>query len=278
MGAMGTVREELRQSWEQQQAIHEPDREQRFQVMLDHVEQLAGPPDQVLDLACGPGSITRRVLDRFPAAQVVAVDVDPLLLDLARDAFAGDRRVRVLRRQLADPNWTDGLTDVADGVESDDPRSGVVEADGMGSSAGAGRRFDAVLTATAMHWLPAPVLAQVYAGVARVLRPGGVFANADHIPIAEPVLRAAAAVLHKRHLRDAFAAGAESCDQWYERAYGAAPYEGWWAERERMFAHWTGDLLEREGWHVDLLRRSGFERAGTVWRHGNDALLLALRS
>lgn len=245
-----TTREELRESWERQQAVHEPDRELRFQVMLDYVEQLTGTPDRVLDLACGPGSITRRVRRRFPAAEVVAVDVDPLLLDLARDAFAGDPLVQVLSRQLDRTGWTDGLSG----------------------------RFDAVLTATAMHWFPAEALAGVYAGVGRLLRPGGVFLNADHVPIAEPGLRAAADAIHQRHLRTSFTEGAESCDQWYERAYAEPSYRGLWAKRQQAFAHWTGDLLEREGWHVDLLRRNGFERAGSVWRRGNDAIVVAVRA
>jgi SAM-dependent methyltransferase len=245
-----TDRAELRESWERQQSIHAPDREQRFEVMLDYVEHLAGPPARVLDLACGPGSITRRVLSRFPRAQVVALDIDPLLLDLARDAFAGDDRVEVVSRQLADAGWTDGL------------------------SGG----FDAVLTATATHWLPAPALAGVYAGVARLLRSGGVFANSDHMPVAEPILRGVADVVHERYLRDTFAAGAESCDEWYQRAYAQPSYDGWWAERQRLLAHWTGDLLERGEWHVDLLRRNGFERAGIVWRRGNDAIAVAVRA
>jgi SAM-dependent methyltransferase len=246
---MTTPREGLRATWEDQQSVHAPDRELRYRLMLDYVEQLASPPARVLDLACGPGSITRRVLERFPSVEVVAVDIDPLLLDLARDAFAGDRRVQVVSRQLAEPSWTDGLGD----------------------------RFDAVLTATAMHWFPATALAEVYAGVARVLRSGGVFANADHVPLAEPVLRGAADALHSRDLGETFARGVEDCDGWYERAYAAPEYEGLWEQRQKAFAHWSGDLLEREGWHIDLLRRNGFERAGAVWRRGNDALIVAVR-
>jgi SAM-dependent methyltransferase len=245
---MTTQREELRSSWEVQQAGHEPDRELRFRLILDYVEALAGPPRRVLDLCCGPGSLTRRVLERFPDTEVVAVDVDPVLLDLARDAFADDDRVSVVARQLAAQDWDEGLP----------------------------ATFDAVVTATAMHWFPADALAGVYAGVARVLRSGGVFANADHVPIAEPVLRAAADRLHAEHLRTTFA-NAEDCDGWYERAYSDPRYAGLRAEREKVFAHWSGDLLEREGWHVDLLRRTGFERAGAVWRRGNDALVVAIR-
>jgi trans-aconitate methyltransferase len=247
---MTTLRENLRSTWEDQQNGHAPDRELRFRLMLDYVEQLTGgPPARIVDLACGPGSITRRVLNRFPAAEIVAVDIDPLLLDLARDAFAGDPRVAVKARQLAEPGWPEGL----------------------------GGDFDAVLTATALHWIPAAALSGVYAGVARLLRPGGVFANADHFPIAEPVLRGAAEAIHSRHLETTFSHGVEDCDGWYRRAYGVPEYDGLRDERQKVFAQWTGDLLEREGWHIDLLRRNEFERAGVVWRRGNDALLLAVR-
>jgi len=245
---MTTPLEDLRSGWERQQSVHEPDRELRFRLMLDYIEHLTDPPRRVLDLACGPGSITRRVLDRFPSAEVAALDIDPLLLELARDAFAGNERIRVVARQLAEAGWWEDLG-----------------------------RFDAVLTATAMHWLPPSALSGVYAGVARLLRPGGIFANADHMPLADPVLRDAADGMHAEYLREIFASGVESCDEWYRRAYADPRYEGWWAERERVFAHWTGELLESEEWHLGLLRRSGFERAGVVWRRGNDALVIAVR-
>ncbi|MFC5265030.1 class I SAM-dependent methyltransferase [Kribbella qitaiheensis] len=251
---MTTSPGELRSSWEQQQSVHAPDRELRFALMLDYIERLSDSSSgasglRVLDLACGPGSITRRVLDRFPFAEVVALDIDPLLLELARNAFAGDARVEVVTRQLAEADWWKDL----------------------------GGEFDAVLTATAMHWLPPCALSGVYAGVARLLRPGGLFANADHLPLADPVLRDAADGLHAEYLRKTFATGVESCDEWYERAYADPRYEGWWDVRREVFAHWSGDLLEPEEWHLALLRRCGFERAGVVWRRGNDALLIALR-
>jgi trans-aconitate methyltransferase len=237
---------ELRRTWEAQQSLHAPDRELRFQLMLDHVEHLAGTPERVLDLACGPGSITRRVRSRFPFATVLALDLDPLLLRLARDAFADDDHVTVVRRNLNDADW---YQDIEPG-------------------------FDAVLTATATHWLPRPALAHVYAGIAELLRPGGVFANSDHMPIADPVLRESADALHRHRLESAFAAGAESCDEWYHRAYAGT---GLWDERQQTFSHWTGDLLEPAAYHLDLLRRAGFRAAGVVWRRGNDALTIAQR-
>jgi SAM-dependent methyltransferase len=240
--------DDLRRTWENQQAIHKRDRELRFQLILDHVHQLAGEPERVLDLGCGPGSLTHRVLARFPRAQVVALDLDPLLLHLAAGAFATDARVDIVRRNLNDPDWSAGL---AEG-------------------------FDAVVSTTALHWLSADALERVYRGVAGLLRPGGVFANADWMLIEDDRLRAAAHDLHQAHLAAAFGAGAESCDDWYHRAYALPEYQGLWAERERVFAHWDGDLMMPASWHLDLLRRSGFTAADLVWRRGNDALAIAL--
>ena len=49
------------------------------------------------------------------------MDIDPLLLDLARDAYAGHPRIQVLARQLAEPGWTDGLEPgFGGGVEDSD--------------------------------------------------------------------------------------------------------------------------------------------------------------
>ena len=54
-------------SWDRQQEGYLPDREERFSTMLDVVDATRGSAPYVLDLACGLGSITDRVLERFPA-------------------------------------------------------------------------------------------------------------------------------------------------------------------------------------------------------------------
>ena len=71
----------LLRDWDEQQSAYVAHRENRFTVMLD-VLRLHVPDERprVLDLACGPGAISRRVLDAFPRAEVVAVDYDPCLL------------------------------------------------------------------------------------------------------------------------------------------------------------------------------------------------------
>src|SRR5215469_13243556 len=77
--------------WDAQQELFMPDREERFDVLIDAVEAGAGRGDPlVLDLGSGPGSLAVRLLDRMPAARIVAIDTDPLLLALGRAAH-GDR-------------------------------------------------------------------------------------------------------------------------------------------------------------------------------------------
>jgi trans-aconitate methyltransferase len=56
------------------------DREQRFEAMLDALRVGVGTPFRFLDLGTGTGSLTERILRRFPSARGVAVDFDPVLL------------------------------------------------------------------------------------------------------------------------------------------------------------------------------------------------------
>jgi hypothetical protein len=65
---VGTDWQAWQESWDRQQEWYMPDREDRFRIMLDMVEACVGPEPRVLDLACGTGSITARLLARFPNA------------------------------------------------------------------------------------------------------------------------------------------------------------------------------------------------------------------
>ena len=135
----------LQQEWDSQQTTYLPDREDRFAAMLDAVEAAVGNEPRILDLAGGTGSITIRALDRFPKATSVVLDVDAALLAIAAGTLAGDERVHVLSADLATRDWRQALGD--------------------------GAEFDAVLTATALHWLTPERVAGVYAEAVSVLRP-----------------------------------------------------------------------------------------------------------
>lgn len=62
--------DDWQRSWDRQQEWYLPDREERFRVMLDTVEAHAGRAPRVLDLACGTGSISERLLAACPGPSV----------------------------------------------------------------------------------------------------------------------------------------------------------------------------------------------------------------
>ncbi|MEV0635041.1 class I SAM-dependent methyltransferase [Streptomyces sp. NPDC050619] len=239
------------ESWDRQQEWYLPDREERFRIMLDMVEALVGTAPRVLDLACGTGSITARLFDRFPQATSTGVDLDPALLAIARGTFAGDERVSFVTADLKDPDWPAKLP-----YDS----------------------YDAVLTATALHWLHSEPLAALYGQIAELVRDGGVFMNADHM-IDESTPRINAAERAQRHARmdQAKRDGALDWAEWWQLAGKDPVLAEPTAQRFEIYGeHAAGDTPSPE-WHARVLREKGFGEARPVWCSPSDTLLLALK-
>ncbi|MFG2407912.1 class I SAM-dependent methyltransferase [Streptomyces brevispora] len=239
------------ESWDRQQEWYLPDREERFRVMLDMVEAFAGPEPRVLDLACGTGSITDRLLRRFPKATSTGVDLDPALLAIARGSFAGDERVTFVTADLNDPGWAARL-----------PHDS----------------YDAVLTATALHWLHSEPLAALYGQLGGLVRDGGVFMNADHMPDADtPRINAAERARRHAVMDGARAGGARDWADWWALAAKDPVLAGPTAERFRIYGeHADGDTPSVR-WHADTLRAAGFGEARAVWSSPSDSLVLAVK-
>src|ERR1700729_1988150 len=63
--------------WDRQQEVYMPDREERFTALIDAVEAGTGRPDPlVLDLGCGPGSLSVRLLGRLPPPPLTLIGID----------------------------------------------------------------------------------------------------------------------------------------------------------------------------------------------------------
>ncbi|MEE1757270.1 class I SAM-dependent methyltransferase [Streptomyces sp. SP18CS02] len=249
--AAGTDWRAWQESWDRQQEWYMPDREERFRVMLDMVEALVGPAPRVLDLACGTGSITDRLLKRFPGAVSTGVDLDPALLAIAEGYFAGDERVTFVRADLKDPAWVRALP-----YDS----------------------YDAVLTATALHWLHEGPLATLYGEIGGLVREGGVFMNADHMKDGStPRINAAERAHRHAGMDRARAAGALDWADWWELAAKDPVLAGPTAERFAIYGeHADGDTPSAQ-WHARTLREAGFAEARPVWASPSDALVLALK-
>ena len=242
--------------WDAQQQMHLPDREERFDALIDAVEAAAGRPDPLLlDIGCGPGSLAVRLLRRMPEATVVGLDADPLTLALGRAAWADLPGVRFADVDLRTPGWTAGL--------------------------GLDRQPDAAVSTTALHWLSGAALAALYAELAVTLRPGGVVLNGDHLAFDdnEAGLRRLGQALIDGEEGRRFPAGhAETWTGWWEAAAADPVLGGLVAQRAA-----TGVATDHHdspsrllSVHAEALRAAGFAEVGTLWQRGDNRLLCGI--
>jgi SAM-dependent methyltransferase len=248
-----TWAEDWQRSWDRQQEGYILDREARLGALLDIVEAVGGPEPLVLDLACGTGSITRRVLDRLPGARSVAVDLDPALLSIARGSLGDDPRVRFVRADLTDPAWVTAL-----------PETG----------------FDAVVTATALHWLPGPALRRLYGDLWAVVRVGGVVANADEMAEGDlPRLQAALDELEHERRAETMTDGRPDWEAWWDLAELDPALSEAVIERKALFGgvRHPVSFHPPASWHVAALAGAGFVEAGVAWRRGPGAVVAGVR-
>lgn len=241
------------QRWDRQQESYLPDREQRFAVIADIVvltaDRMRKPDPVVLDIGCGPGSLSARIRQRLPHAQVIGVDSDPLLLGLAAANYPW---LRLLDTDLRDPQWTGAL-----------PVPTV----------------DAIVSTTALHWLQRAELATLYADLAGILRSGGVFVNGDYMPVSSEraVLGRLGRELRVLHARRAGVLDREDWAAWWAAANTAPELAELAAERGRRPLEHNTDGEVGFDEQALLLRDVGFAEVEPVWQFGADRILVGVR-
>lgn len=238
------------QRWEDFQDAYVPRRDEQLGTVAAYLAEWCDPAPRVLDLACGPGSMAKRVLATVGGSTTVGVDLDPWLLELARRTV-DPRRARWIAADLRSSGW-------GSGVANEGP-------------------FDAVTFTTATHWFDPSVLASVYAEARRLLTGGGPLFVVDLIPDVEdahgrarlPVTRVLASQ----------ARAVRAADSWPE-FWAAAAREPAFAElleaRDRVLPpRREGRFLSLDR-HVSALWTAGFSSVTQVWRIDASAVVAAL--
>lgn len=139
--------------WVARDAGREGERRRRLRAMLAHAPFARAAEIAVLDVGGGWGLVSEEVLAAFPQARVSLQDYSQPMLAEARKRLArhGDR-VGFVHADLFDPAWTDAV----------------------------GGPFDLAVSAIAIHNLrDVPAIAACYRGIARVLKPDGLFLDHD---------------------------------------------------------------------------------------------------
>ena len=116
-------------------------------VLSEQVPRIAR---RILDLGTGDGRLLALLQADRPEMRGVGLDFSELMLDAARDRFAGDERIELVSHDLAQP------------------------LPALGS-------FDVVVSSMAIHHLEHERKHSLYSEVFDLLEPGGVFANFEHV-------------------------------------------------------------------------------------------------
>jgi tRNA (cmo5U34)-methyltransferase len=124
-----------------------PRRAEGESVLVEHVARDAR---RILDLGTGDGRLLAILRIDRPQMRGVALDLSELMLEAARDRFAGDERIELVRHDLAEPLPAIG-------------------------------RFDAVVSSMAIHHLEHERKRSLYGEIFDLLEPGGLFANFEHV-------------------------------------------------------------------------------------------------
>ncbi len=252
------VARDLAARWDAQQTGYIRHRAERFDTIARVVSgvcaDIAEP--RILDLAGGTGSLAAAVIERMPHARAVVADKDPVLLAIAADRALADPRTETAEIDLAVPGWTEHPL--------------IARAP-----------FDAVVSATALHWLQPGTLVDVYRRLPSLLRPGGIVLNGDHLSYDErheSVLAGIAREDDETMQRETFAGGVDTWDEWWQAVEDAELYADALARRERV---WGAELHEAPpkvtlGFHLEALRSAGFAETGTVWQYLDDHVVYGI--
>jgi SAM-dependent methyltransferase len=235
---------ELQESWEAQQEPFLPHRSDAFDALVAAAVD-AAPGDRagrVLELAGGTGSITMRLLEKAPQAQVTVLEVDPVLAAIAGASLRG--RAPVVEADLSDPGWISAIPCSA---------------------------FDAVLVGNALHCFPPERLRELYREIRTVVTPGGRFALAEVMPetnTGEPSnpTGAASSEVARQAVRD--------WDEWWTDALGRRSLQSEAVRRSQLQVR-SADMYPDLVWHRAALRDAGFAHTSVAWRKADTVVLVA---
>jgi tRNA (cmo5U34)-methyltransferase len=182
-----------------------------------------GPtPERILDLGAGTGLLAGRLRASYPQAEITLLDGAGLMLERAR-ALLGEERFHYVQSDLVAP--------LPEG------------------------RWDAVVSALAIHHLDDVDKRRLFCRIRDALRPGGVFVNAEQVDGPTPMLTEVYAAWHEQQARRAGADDAE-----------------WAAAVQRMAFDRCAGVEDQLRW----LRDAGFAHADCLFKDHRFAVIVAL--
>jgi SAM-dependent methyltransferase len=236
--------------WDRMQDLYIPARKERFEIIVQLIADSQRKVSRVLDVGCGTGSLMLPVLQKFPATEVWGVDFDATLLALAQRRLAKfGGRVKLVQADLRKKGWTDIV----------------------------GGPFDAIVSATALHWFSPAQLGRLYKQFAGILKSGGIFLNADHAGSCCKGIQKDWQDQRNRHTRKHKNSSVDDWDGFW-KAYGRVLKIDIMKFRKELMGSWVGSEYGQPlQWHFEKLKAGGFEAIDCFWRLEYDAIYGGIR-
>ena len=203
----------------------------RYDEMLEVITRcLPSTSRRILELGCGTGELSLKILNRFPDAQVIALDYSPRMLQFAQDKItaAGYQQ-----------RWTGIQADFGDWANNPE-------------NLNIGSKFDACVSSLAIHHLQDEMKLKLFERIAASLTQDGCFWNADptlpESPALAEVYKAAReewAVEQGINLTEIRAKRATSTTQGYS----------------------SQDQLASLDAHFQMLSKAGFKTVAVPWKY-----------
>ncbi len=237
--------------WDQMQDRLVAKRSERFEIIIQLITATQSSPKRILDIGCGTGSLSLRLIESFPEAEVFCVDIDPTMLWIAETMKRKyDNRIHILQHDLRDTSWRKNFSFT----------------------------FDAVVSATALHWLNGDQLNTLYQQISQLLRPSGIFLNADHVGSDSLIIQSYWDRCRDMKRSDESLSPENDWDSFwtdYTKALGVDVNK----IRDPLFKN--RESGPEEGlplsWHFDKLREANFTVVDCFWRCDGDAIYGGLK-
>ena len=200
----------------------------RYDEMLDTVVRcVPSEVKQILELGCGTGELSLKLLEEFPEAKIIALDYSPRMIQFARSKIeqAGlSDRWRGIEMDFGD--WANGT----EAVET----------------------VDACVSSLAIHHLTDIMKLQLFRRIRQSLNPGGVFWNAD------PVVQESGLLCEVyKQLREDWASGQGITLEDVRAKIGTSV----------PFGHSRPDQLATLEAQLDMLKTAGFSQLEVPWKY-----------
>ena len=216
--------------------------------LLPYYDEMLGaialclPPEteRILELGCGTGELTQKVLQHCPNAQLVAVDYSPRMIEFIQEKldYQGQRD-RVQTFQLDFGAWA-----------NDEAETNI------------GDNFDAVISSLAIHHLSDEMKGKLFQKIARSLNPNGRFWNADPLLPEFPELKD---IYQQSRERWAQQQGLDL--ETVRSKLGKSETQGYSSQ----------DQLATLDSHFHKLKDAGFSKTAVIWKYYNLAVFGGLR-